>query len=102
MIARFCSADHDRRVLAMTMCAGLATGPDMVPIQKPASASYPAPSHKHKAPVTDFQLPTNSPPSMAPSAISVRRDSPRHMTVLPGGGSLARARKPPSRAILIR
>jgi len=59
MIARFCSADHDRRVLAMTMCAGLATGPDMVPIQKPASASYPAPSHKHKAPVTDFQLPTN-------------------------------------------
>ena len=33
MIARFCSADHDRRVLAMTMCAGLATGPDMVQLQ---------------------------------------------------------------------
>jgi hypothetical protein len=33
-----------------------------------------------------------SPPTMAPSAMSVRRDSPRHMTVLPGGGSLARAR----------
>jgi hypothetical protein len=39
-----------------------------------------------------FQLPTISAPTMAPSAMSVRRDSPRHMTVLPGGGSLARAR----------
>ncbi|MGY4501122.1 hypothetical protein ACVWYH_005053 [Bradyrhizobium sp. GM24.11] len=39
-----------------------------------------------------FQLPTDSPPTMTPSAMSVRRDSPRHMTVLPGGGSLARAR----------
>jgi transposase len=40
----------------------------------------------------DFQLPTISAPTMVPSAMSVRRDSPRHMTVLPGGGSLARAR----------
>ncbi len=39
-----------------------------------------------------FQLPTITPPTVAPSAMSVRRDSPRHMTVLPGGGSLARAR----------
>lgn len=39
-----------------------------------------------------FQLSTNSPPTLAPSAMSVRRDSPLHMTVLPGGGSLARAR----------
>jgi hypothetical protein len=39
-----------------------------------------------------FQLPTNSAPTMAPNAMSVRRDRPRHMTVLPGGGSLARAR----------
>jgi hypothetical protein len=39
-----------------------------------------------------FQLPTISAPTAAPSAMSVRRDSPRHMTVLPGGGSLARAR----------
>lgn len=39
-----------------------------------------------------FQLPTISAPTMAPSAMSVRRASPRHMTVLPGGGSLARAR----------
>jgi multidrug resistance efflux pump len=41
---------------------------------------------------THFQLPIISTPTMAPSAMSVRRDSPRHMTVLPGGGSLARAR----------
>ena len=41
---------------------------------------------------TDFQLPTISAPTMAPSAMSVSRDNPRHMTVLPGGGSLARAR----------
>ena len=41
---------------------------------------------------TDFQLPTISAPAMAPNPMSVRRDSPRHMTVLPGGGSLARAR----------
>ena len=40
----------------------------------------------------DFQLPTISAPTVAPSAMSVRRDSPRHMTELPGGGSLARAR----------
>ena len=39
-----------------------------------------------------FQLPTISAPTTAPSAMSVSRDSPRHMTVLPGGGSLARAR----------
>ena len=39
-----------------------------------------------------FQLPTISAPTVAPSAMSVRRDSPRHMTELPGGGSLARAR----------
>jgi len=45
--------------------------------------------------VTDrfnFQLPTIFTPTMAPNSISVRRDSPRHMTVFPGGGSLARAR----------
>ena len=35
-----------------------------------------------------FQLSANSPPTMAPSAMSVRRDSPRPMTVLPGGGEL--------------
>ena len=39
-----------------------------------------------------FQLPTISPPAKAPNAMSVRRESPRHITVLPGGGSLARAR----------
>jgi hypothetical protein len=39
-----------------------------------------------------FQLPTVSAPTMAPSAMSVSRESPRHMTVLPGGASLARAR----------
>jgi hypothetical protein len=44
------------------------------------------------AAVTHFQLPTISAPTMAPNPMSVRRDSPRHMTVLPGGKSLARAR----------
>jgi transposase len=39
-----------------------------------------------------FQLPTSPALSMAPSLMSVRREKPRHMTVLPGGGSLARAR----------
>lgn len=35
----------------------------------------------------NFQLPTSRAPMMNPSSISVRRDRPRHMTVLPGGGS---------------
>jgi hypothetical protein len=39
-----------------------------------------------------FQLPTNCIPIIAPSVISVRRESSRHMTVLPGGGSVARGR----------
>jgi hypothetical protein len=55
---------------------------------KPSHAGAPS----GKAAFTGFQLPTNSPPTMAPNAMSVSRDSPRHMTVLPGGGSLARAR----------
>ena len=42
--------------------------------------------------VTDFQLPTIFAPTLAPNSMSVRRESPRHMTVFPGGGSLARAR----------
>lgn len=39
-----------------------------------------------------FQLPISSAPMVAPSLMSVRRVRPRHMTVLLGGGSLARAR----------
>ena len=39
-----------------------------------------------------FQLPTFFAPMIAPNSMSVRRDSPRHMTMLPGGGSLVRAR----------
>jgi hypothetical protein len=41
-----------------------------------------------------FQLPTSCSEgfNIAPSLTSVRRESPRHLTVLPGGGSLARAR----------
>ena len=39
---------------------------------------------------SSFQLPTIFAPIAAPNAMSVRRDIPRHMTVLPGGGSLAR------------
>ena len=42
--------------------------------------------------MTDFQLPTSSAATVEPSTMSVRRDMPRHMTVLPGGGSLPRAR----------
>jgi ribosomal protein L40E len=38
-----------------------------------------------------FQLPTSC-AMVNPNSISVNRDSPRHMTMLPGGGSLARAR----------
>src|SRR4051812_6044173 len=39
-----------------------------------------------------FQLPTSSAATVEPSTMSVRRDMPRHMTVLPAGGSLPRAR----------
>jgi hypothetical protein len=39
-----------------------------------------------------FQLPTSFAPMFAPNSISMSRDSPFHMTMLPGGGSLARAR----------
>jgi hypothetical protein len=46
----------------------------------------------HQVLFTDFQLPTIFTPTMAPNSMSVRRDSPRHMTVFPGGGSLARSR----------
>jgi hypothetical protein len=45
-----------------------------------------------KTAANGFQLPTIFTPTMAPNSMSVRRDSPRHMTVFPGGGSLARAR----------
>ena len=40
----------------------------------------------------DFQLPTSSICSVAPRAMSFNRESPRQMTILPGGGSLVRAR----------
>ena len=39
-----------------------------------------------------FQLPTLLICKAAPSAMSFNRERPRHMTMLPGGGSLARAR----------
>ena len=39
-----------------------------------------------------FQLPTNLVATEAPNSMSVRRDSPRHMTIFPGAGSLTRAR----------
>ena len=39
-----------------------------------------------------FQLPTFCAPSRKPISISVSRDRPRQMTVLPGGASPARAR----------
>ena len=43
---------------------------------------------QEKATDSGFQLPTSAAPCMAPSLMSVRRDRPRHMTVLPGDGSL--------------
>ena len=43
-------------------------------------------------PVANFQLPTSSIFRVAPRAMSVNRERPRHMTMLPGGGSLARSR----------
>ncbi len=46
-----------------------------------------------------FQLPTSLAARLIPRAMSVRRVSPRHMTMLPGGGSLLRLRYPPKRAI---
>jgi hypothetical protein len=55
-----------------------------------------------KTAYTDFQLPTILAPIAAPNPISVRRDRPRHITMFPGGGSLARARYPPNLAILIK
>jgi NADPH:quinone reductase-like Zn-dependent oxidoreductase len=42
--------------------------------------------------VTGFQLPTCHAAMVEPSVMSVRRDMPRHITALPGGGSLPRAR----------
>lgn len=42
--------------------------------------------------VTAFQLPTSWLASRKPRWISVRRDRPRQTTILPGGGSLDRAR----------
>ena len=43
-------------------------------------------------PIVSFQLPTSCAPIMKPSSMSVRRDMPLHITMLPGGESLARAR----------
>src|SRR5258708_39926482 len=40
-------------------------------------------------PYPAFNYPQFSAPTMAPRAMSVSRDSPRHMTMLPVGGSLA-------------
>ena len=42
--------------------------------------------------VAAFQLPTLLICRVAPRAMSFNRERPRHMTMLPGGGSLARAR----------
>lgn len=56
------------------------------------AAARHAEDHEGTAVLTGFQLPISSPPMVAPSLMSVRRDKPRHMTMLPGGGSCARAR----------
>jgi transposase len=50
-----------------------------------------------------IQLPTfPATPISTPIAISVSRESPRQITMFPGGGSLARARWPPSLASFVR
>ena len=49
-----------------------------------------------------FQLLTNFAPMVAPLSTLIMRDNPLPITILPGGGSLARARLPPSLAILVR
>src|SRR3954454_960769 len=46
--------------------------------------------------------PQAAPAMAAPSLMSMRRDHPRHITVLPGGGSEARAGCPPTRPIRVR
>ena len=51
---------------------------------------------------SSVQLPTTSIRMVAPRVLSLRRRRPRHKTMFPGGGSLARARWPPSRAISLR
>jgi len=50
--------------------------------------------YRHDDPLfSGFQLPTfPAAPISAPISISVNRESPRQMTVLPGGGSFERAR----------
>ncbi len=42
--------------------------------------------------VAVFQLPTSSPAMVRPSMMSVSLERPRHITMLPGGGSRLRAR----------
>ncbi len=49
-----------------------------------------------------FQLPTTRAPIVNPSSTSISRDMLRYVRAFPGGGFLARARYPPSRAILVR
>ena len=56
--------------------------------------------------VMTFQLPTSCSafdfPMRNPSSRSDKRENPRHMTVVPGGGSLFRSKYPPSRAMMIK
>ena len=66
-------------------------------IPRAAKRGIKATVHLHAASISAIRIPPAALsithrfcPTVAPSAMSVRRDSPRHMTVLPGGGSLAR------------
>lgn len=49
-----------------------------------------------------FQLPTFPVAKISTSSMSVRRARPRHITMLPGGGSFLRARYPPNCATFVR
>ena len=72
--------------------AGLALTLTTVPVCPALGAQADSHALFPLAAFAGFQLPTISAPTVAPSMMSVSHDSRRHMTVLPGGGSLARAR----------
>ena len=65
----------------------------------------PTPFLNNVSDASAFQLPTNVVSGnwalRKPSSRSDNREKPRHMTVVPGGGSLFRSRYPPRRAMAV-
>jgi hypothetical protein len=68
------------------MCQKASGAPAMAWATVPASAF----AWTRGRPTSNY--PQVAPAMAAPSLMSMRRDHPRHITVLPGGGSAARAR----------